>query len=134
MNDWMRACVVSDSQSVLVCLKGSRGGLCEGLIARCAWVLSELCQLERYICMVWVPGHSAIAENELADAVAARSCSLMQNDVACLRTSVRFCLKRLLDRGAWMHDRCKEVYDGCINVGLENTPSPLVDHFNHFLP
>ena len=87
---WRRACIVSDSQSVLVCLRGCRGGLREGIIARCAWLLSELCLQDKWLCMVWIPGHCAIVGNELADAAAARGCRMMQNHVECLPTSIHF--------------------------------------------
>ena len=110
---------MSDSHSVLVCLRGCRGDLREGIIARCAWLLSELCLQDKWLCMVWIPGHCAIVGNELADAAAARGCSMVQNNVECLRTSIRFCLKGLLVRNVWMHDRCKAVYNAGIDWTLE---------------
>jgi len=43
VDECMNACVVSDSQSVLVRMRKCRGGKCVGLLWRCGKVLSELC-------------------------------------------------------------------------------------------
>jgi len=62
---------------------------------------------------VWVSGHCEIDENEMVDEAAKRGCELEQDDVECLRSSVRFCVKRVLERRVWKHERSESVW-GCL--------------------
>ena len=50
MDNWENACIASDSQSVLVCLRNSRGG--ESMIVECAEILSHFCMNDKYIAFV----------------------------------------------------------------------------------
>jgi len=119
VESWVSACVVSDSQSVLVRLRGCRGRLCDGLVARCSALLEELCMMRRSIAFAWVPGHCMIAGNELADAAAGRACGGVQSGVECLPSSVKTCAKSLLRRNDWSHERCGLVYGAGLRVGVE---------------
>lgn len=108
--EWRSVAVVTDSQSVLVALRGCRGMLCEGMLAKCAWFLTELCERGKRVAFVWVPGHCMIMGNEWADAAAGRGARLGQDGCVCLRSSVRFWLRGRMRRHVWVHERCERVY------------------------
>ena len=69
--------------------------------------------------MIWVHGHCDIVGNEWADSAAGRACSLIQEGVVCLRSSVRSVMKGVLRKNTWVHARSKVVYESGINVKCE---------------
>ena len=80
------------------------------MLVKSAELLSLLVSGDKRVAFVWVPGHVMIEGNELADRAAGRAAGLNQGGKECLKSSVRFCLKSMMNRRVWSHVRCREVY------------------------
>ena len=107
---WMRARVVTDSQSSLRALRERSGKCCNEMVDRVEEELAKLRGEGKVVVMTWVPSHCGIVGNELADRAADRAARMEQGVVRCSFDAVKRRIVRVEERREWRNERMRRVY------------------------